>query len=108
MGFIRNALFGVALYEAIRYFLKTGEPEYANFAQNEPQPRKLIREEVDVVKGARQTGHLEQMQLNAKADREASSSSGGLASEDDAYRRPVVNDLSIGSDPEANLTGPGE
>ncbi|WP_285058491.1 hypothetical protein [Pedobacter ginsengisoli] len=60
---------------------------------------------VKVKKSARQTEHLDQMQQNAKADWETIGSSGDLAPEDDTYREPG-DDLNIGSDPEANLTGP--
>jgi len=106
MGFIRNALVGIALYEAVKYFLRKEDsfkcaPDGTQGIS--PSRVQLRGEEVDVIAGARQTDHLKQMKENASSG--GISANVGLVSEPQLNNMDLANDLLVGTDPETPLAG---
>lgn len=69
MGFIKHALIGIALYEAVKYILNKEDSglELAHDGREGVSAvnQQLRTEEVDVIAGARQTDQLDQMKDNA-------------------------------------------
>ena len=106
MGFIKNALIGVALYEAVKYFLRKEDrfkltPDGSQDIS--PSRGQLRGEEVDIIAGARQTDHLKQMKENASSSEV--SENVGLVSEPQLSKQDSADDLLAGTDPETPLTG---
>lgn len=85
---------GIALYEAVKYFLRKQEHSVGFVGENSnsitPSGQQMRGAEVDIVAGARQTDHLERMKENAL------SWSSGQDSGDD---------LAAGTNPGTPLTG---
>ena len=83
MGFIKNALIGIALYEAAKYCLTkkfTGFDLLTEGGGDVPAERRQFRnEEVDIIAGARQTDQLQRMQENALRDRDAGNAAAAKA-----------------------------
>jgi|GEM_PF-5974762 hypothetical protein len=108
MGFIKNALIGIALYEAVKYFL--GKKDYGFAFDREciqgviGSRQRLRDEEVDLIAGARQTNQLEQLKENALSD--GNSSGRGRGPGESSLQEG--DDLAVGSDPKAPLTGQRE
>ncbi|RZM19841.1 MAG: hypothetical protein EOO88_36930 [Pedobacter sp.] len=88
MGFIKNALIGIALYEGAKYLLSKQQLGFDPEMLPSPQS---IREEHDIIAGARQTDHLTRMQENA-------ATSSHLHEDSDDF-------LKAGTNPETPLTG---
>lgn len=107
MGFIKNALIGIALYEAVKYFLR--KDEYVFEFGNDRVPgishsgKQLRNEEVDVIAGAKRPDHLQQTKDNASLDEIYSNTQQG--SESRISSLESEDDLLAGSDPEVPLTG---
>lgn len=74
MGFIKNALIGIALYEAVKYVLRKqdfGSELSHNGSQGVSSGKQQLRtDEVDVIAGARQTDQLKRMKKNANSSDE--------------------------------------
>lgn len=109
MGFIKHALIGIALYEAVKYILKK-EDSGIELADDGKQwvsdvNQRLRGGEVDVIAGARQTDQLGRLKENAASGENSASSSGGLASQSGVAHPDSSDELVGGTDPEAPLTG---
>jgi hypothetical protein len=107
MGFIKHALIGIALYEAVKYILK-GEFSRFDFTHERPQPASSVRQQkrtddVDVIAGARQTDQLQRLKEDAASGEVSSTIPAGIAG------RPDLTDprdnLTAGSNPETPLAG---
>jgi hypothetical protein len=108
MGFIKHAIIGIALYEAVKYVLKKRDCgfEFAdNGRQGSSAAQQLRREEVDVVAGARQTDQLNRMKENANPGGHGTNSSEGLTGLPGMTQLDVDEGLARGTDPETPLTG---
>ena len=72
MGFIKNAIIGIALYEGIKYLMKNdvfASKKFDELISGTVAPAKPFREEeIDVRKGARQTDQLDYLRENAIKD----------------------------------------
>ncbi len=109
MGFIKHALIGIALYEVVKYLLDKEDLRVVHTldgAKVGSTPSQKLREEnVDIIAGASQTGHLKRMKENAAIYQTSANGSiapgntAGLASQDSGA------DLEVGTNPEAPLTG---
>jgi hypothetical protein len=69
MGFIKNALIGIALYEAVKYFLRNGDRDF-DYASEGTQAasatrQQLRNDDIDIIAGARQADNLDRMKENA-------------------------------------------
>ncbi|SMC87715.1 hypothetical protein [Pedobacter africanus] len=107
MGFIKHALIGIALYEAIKYVLKKGDCglEPANDQVQRVSPVLQLRgEEVDIIAGARQTDQLDRMKENAAFGRSSAPGSQELAGQAGRTTFNTDDDLVAGTDPEAPLS----
>lgn len=106
MGFIKHALIGVALYEAMKYALKKCGKDFSEGGHLASVVRQPIREEVvDIIAGARQTDQLQRLKENAASDRGGEHASSGLSGQRDFAIPDSDEDLTAGSNPEVPLTG---
>jgi hypothetical protein len=103
MGFIKHALIGIALYEAVKYFLNKEDLAFGqatNGIQAGSATRQQLRDDqIDIIAGARQTDQLSRMKENAA--NEASANNTGINSEP----RLTNQDLEAGINPDTPLTG---
>lgn len=96
MGFIKHALIGIALYEAVKYVLnKDGLP--ASPVTEGPQARSGTRqqrrsEDVDIVTSARQTDQLDRMKENAARDENRDELKAGINPDTPLTGQESVND----------------
>lgn len=109
MGFIKHALIGIALYEAVNYILKK-EDSGLKLANNGGQAvsamnQELRNKEIDVIAGARQTDQLDQMKENSASGKTFVNANEGLISQPGVTHPGSGDELLSGSDPEAPLTG---
>jgi hypothetical protein len=108
MGFIKHALIGIALYEAIKYCLNKEDRGFdllTEGVQDLSSERKLFRtEEVDIIGGARQADHLQRMRENAPFS-ESPPASARLVDDPEVSSPSPGNDLTQGTGPETPLTG---
>jgi hypothetical protein len=102
MGFIKHALIGIALYEAVKYILKKEDPElelaHEGIRWEAAVNQHLRREEVDVIAGARQTDQLDRMKQNADNDELVGGTdpkaplTGKEPEKDDPWKNSLAND----------------
>lgn len=109
MGFIKHALIGIALYEAVKYILKK-EDSGLELADDGKQwvsavNQRLRGGEVDVITGARQTDQLGRLKENAASGGNSARSSEGLASQSGVTHLDSGDELLGGTDPEVPLIG---
>ena len=106
MGFIKHALIGIALYEVVKYALKKSAEDFSEVGQLASAVGQPVREEVvDVIAGARQTDQLQRLKENAVSGEYSTDTSSALAEHGDITSHNSEEDLAIGSDPDAPLTG---
>lgn len=106
MGFIKHALIGIALYEAIKYMLKKSGDDLFDAAQLASAACLPLRKDVvDVIAGARQTDQLQGLKENATSGKASEDGSSGLAGQQEIAKPDLNEDLTAGSDPETPLTG---
>jgi len=102
MGFIKNALIGIALYEAAKYLLRkedyTFDSGTESFRGGFHRARQLRDEDFDVIAGARQPDHLQQTKTRSSSQGISSNAGPVSGLESD-------KDLLAGSDPEIPLAG---
>lgn len=110
MKFIKNALVGIAIYEAAKYLWNNRtlnfatEAEGPNTTATRPQTR-IRKEETNIISGASQD-HLQQLKENAKTQNNAADDNQGLTSQPQQQYTQNANDpLETGSNPDAGLTG---
>lgn len=109
MGFIKHALIGIALYEAVKYFLGKEDLRVVHAlegAKSGSTPRQKLREEnVDIIAGASQTGHLKRMKENAAIDQASANDAVAPVNTPGLVSQNSDADLEVGTNPEAPLTG---
>jgi hypothetical protein len=69
MGFIKHALIGIVLYEAVRYIMHQENLSFARVAEGtrSGSARHQFRaEDVDIIGGARQTDQLDRLKEKTK------------------------------------------
>lgn len=108
MKFIRNALIGIAIYEAAKYLWNNRTVSFASEAEGPnmiTSPNIKIRmEETNIIIGASKD-HLQQLKENPKKHNNADDDQ-GLTSQPHAPLSQNADDrLETGSNPDAALTG---
>lgn len=109
MGFIKHALIGIALYEAVKYFLDKDDKGFDQVTTGSKvvplASQQLRSESVDIIAGASQTGHLNQMRENAIKHQAFTNDTSGFVNTSPLYRQDSDEEFEAGTNPEAPLTG---
>jgi hypothetical protein len=109
MGFIRHALIGIALYEVAKYYLKKEDLAFGhvtNGVEAGSVTRQRLRNgNVDIIAGARQPDHLNQMRNNAAANEAPVINATGINNETPLVSQHAGDDLDAGTNPDTPLTG---
>lgn len=109
MGFIKHALIGIALYEAVKYFLDKEDKGFAQVTTGHKlmslASKKLRSESGDIIAGASQTGHLNQMRENVAKHQAFTNDTSSFVNTFPLDRQVSDDEFEAGTNPEAPLTG---